>query len=52
MTAQDLIDLLENVDPDAPIRVNMYGDVGYDVEGGMASTNEDGIEYVTLFVGS
>ena len=52
MTAQDLIDLLEDVDPDATIRVNMYGDVGYDVDGGMDWTNEDGIKYVTLFVGS
>ena len=51
MTAQDLINLLEDVDPDAEVRVNMYGDVGYDVEGGMASTEND-TTCVTLFVGS
>jgi hypothetical protein len=52
MTAQELIDLLENVDPDATIRVNLYGDVGYDVDSGMASINEDDTEDVTLFIGS
>lgn len=50
MTAQELIDLLANASPDAKIRVNLHGDVGYDVSDGMWSTNEDDTEEVVLFV--
>jgi hypothetical protein len=52
MTAQELINLLENVGPDANIRINLHGDVGYDVSDAMCSINEDDTEEVILFVGS